>query len=157
MSYSCLLFLNNELPDYVMTEVDGEIIRYPPNYPLEEGHEGWWDRCFVNNPVGLPKHHYGFGFPSYDHSIKTYLEQRDPGWYSRTLKSARIHKEYLKKLIEITEEGPLYIRLYVDHVLTEKDLENVIEINLNEIDFTEGNEPEEFDLGINRFYRFVCK
>ncbi len=47
--------------------------------------------------------------------------------------------------------------MHVEHVLTDAELEDVIEINLNDIDFTEGNEPRAFESELNRFYRFVCR
>ena len=157
MTWLCLLFLNEELPDHVMIEVDGETMRYPSDFLLEEGHDSDWNRCFVNVPAGLPTHHYGFGFARYSLSTKNYSEQKNPGLYSRTLKLARIHKEFIRKIIEMCEEEPLYILLYDNHVLSEKDLDNIIEINLKDIDFTEGNEPEEFNMDINQFYRFVFR
>ena len=157
MTWSCLLFLNKELPDHIIIEVDGEEMRYPPDFPLEKGHDGTWNRCFVNIPAGLPKHHYGFVFNTYSTSFKKDFEHIDPERYSKMLRSNRMKKEYIRKIIEICGEEPLYMRLYVDHVLSEKDLDNITEINLKDIDFTEGNEPEEFKMDFNQFYRFVFR
>ncbi len=155
MSISCLLFVNNPLPRQLTIEFDGAKVAYPPKYPLEKGHDGWWDKCFANSVAALPEHHYGFVFPNYHSSYMAFIRREVPAEYAKTLALARIARAYILKVIEELGEEPLYIRLYSQHVITEEDLKDVTEVNLSDLDFTEGNEPDEFEFEIDRFYRFV--
>ena len=155
MSISCLLFLNSELPDHVILDMDGDAVTYPFECPFEEGHGGWWDGCFDDVPPDLPGHHYLFGLPAYNPIQKAYRKHRDPEWYAETLESLRLRTAYLRKIMEMSGEEPLYIELHSDHRLTEDDLAQVRVIDLDRLDFTAGNEPGEFTFEVNRFYRFV--
>ena len=154
MSVTSLLFLNTEPPDHILIEIDGRTVVFPPRYPLDEGHGSRWDKCFAYN-LRLPRHHYQFGFPIYTRAQKSYNERNEPEWMAEALESARIRVEYLKELVNVCGEEPLYIRLHADHVMTDSDLEDIAEIDLDRLDFREGYEPDEFVLETNRFYRFV--
>ena len=157
MSITCLLFLNSERPDHVIIELDGGTVRYPFDCPFEEGHGPWWDRCFEHAPYALPGHHYLFGLPMYNPIQRSYRERRDPGWYAETLESLRLRTAYLRRIMELTGEEPLYIELHADHRLSKDDLSYVKDIDLNGLDFSAGREPSEFTFEINRFYRFVLR
>ena len=153
MTATSLIFTNSELPKQLLIEVDGEIISYPDHEFLEEEYDRAWDRCFVNNVSILPKHRYWYPILRYSQSEK----KHNLDWYKGILEELRKEIAFLKKVILNYKEKPLYVLLDINHIITEDDLENIVEIDLNDLDFTEGNEPDDFMLEINKFYRFVMR
>ena len=157
MSVSELLFLNEEIPEDLLRKFKERMKDFSSEWLPEKGHDPWWDGCFADLPSNLPKCHYEFTIPGYNDTEIGVNSKGDAEWFPELLRGLSVEKDFVKAIIKETQEYPLYVRLHINHVITEEDLENVIEFNLDDYDFREGYAPKELRFEINKFYRLKVK
>lgn len=162
MSYSPMLFSTKGLPSNVVLSDysvnNGEPFEFPNFFhdrtKFKNPMDKWALPLFEDVREKLPPFFWVFSIPSYSKSFK---KINDPDNVRAKRALARIFV-FLKEMIRTTGARLLFCDLNVDFAFRSPEDMKIVEVNLNDYDFSPGKEPEEFRLDDSSvFYEFVMR